>query len=250
MRPPVELLSLAHSLGDPARGLAIVAEGNVSCREGSGFWVKASGRALHGLAESGVAHCRRDGLAQAVEGGIVLSDAEAAERLVQAADPGHPKPSVEAFFHAWLLGLEGVSWVGHVHPVHCLALLCTEDGQTHCAQRYFPDEVVLCGPATCWLPYVDPGLPLAQAIAGRVARWVAETGRPPRLVALQNHGVIALGATPSEVEAAILMAEKAASVVCLARMGRAALTPLSPGQVRRIDAREDEHYRQRMLRDG
>lgn len=243
------LLELAHVLGDPAKGLAILAEGNVSAADGGAFWVKASGRSLAGLDQSGLTRCGREPLAQAVEGLAEMDDGAVADLLRSATLEG-PRPSVEAFFHAWLLGLPGVDFVGHVHPPHALALLCTEDGQAFCGQRFFPDEVVLCGPATCWVPYVDPGLALAQAVAARVSRWAEEHGAPPRLVALQNHGILATGGSPNEVAGALLMAEKAAQVVCLARSGRAPLTPLSAGQVRRIAGREDEHYRQARLRGG
>lgn len=44
------LLELAHALGDPARDLAILGEGNVSAACGDGtFWVKASGSSLRTL---------------------------------------------------------------------------------------------------------------------------------------------------------------------------------------------------------
>jgi rhamnose utilization protein RhaD (predicted bifunctional aldolase and dehydrogenase) len=249
MDPQSGLVELARSLGVPERGLAILAEGNVSCRDGDAFWVKASGRRLADLDGSGLTRCGREALARAAGSSEELSD-EAVADLLQGSVLEGPRPSVEAFFHAWLLGLPGVAWVGHVHPVHALALLCTEDGQTMCSQRLFPDEVVLCGPATCWVPYVDPGLPLAQAMAAAVRRFEAGRGALPRLVALQNHGIVALGSGPGEVEAALLMAEKAARVACLARAGRVPLTWLSAGQVARIAGRPDEHYRQAMLWPG
>jgi ribulose-5-phosphate 4-epimerase/fuculose-1-phosphate aldolase len=72
-------------------------------------------------------------------------------------------------------------------------------------------------------------------------------GGVPRLILLQNHGVIALGPTPQAVLATILMASKAAAIF----MGAAAMGGpnfLNPQHVERIAGRPDEAYRQRQLK--
>ena len=47
-----------------------------------------------------------------------MTDAAVDEALLAArVDPTAKKPSVEAMFHAWLLTLPGVNFVGHTHPV-------------------------------------------------------------------------------------------------------------------------------------
>jgi rhamnose utilization protein RhaD (predicted bifunctional aldolase and dehydrogenase) len=56
------------------------------------------------------------------------------------------------------------------------------------------------------------GLKLAQSIRGEVARFMAEYSEVPRVVLLQNHGVITLGATPQAVLAAMLMCVKSAEI--------------------------------------
>jgi ribulose-5-phosphate 4-epimerase/fuculose-1-phosphate aldolase len=64
---------------------------------------------------------------------------------------------------------------------------------------------------------------------------------------LENHGLIALGATPEAVLAATLMAAKAAEIF----VGAAAIGGeprfLTHDEVARIAGRPDEHYRQRAL---
>lgn len=241
MDVPDELLRLSHELGDPAHRLALFGEGNTSALAGSSIWVKASGRQLWGIDADGFARCDRMSLAGAVE-----SSAEMSDRVVHdlLASRTGPKPSVEAFMHAWLLGLPGVEYVGHVHGEATLALLCTVAGREHCAKRYFPDEVVLCGPSTLWVPYVDPGLALAREIAKRCTAWMEEQGAPPRLIALQSHGTIALGIGPEVVKAALMMAEKAARIVLAALASGSELVALSPWSVQRIAGRKDEHERQ------
>jgi rhamnose utilization protein RhaD (predicted bifunctional aldolase and dehydrogenase) len=149
-------------------------------------------------------------------------------------------------FHAWLLTLPGVNFVGHTHPTYVNSILCSPRAATFAKRRLFPDEVVCCGPESVFVPYSDPGLKLAQAIREAVESYRRRSGLVPRLILLQSHGLIALGATPNGVLAATLMAAKAAQIT----LGAAALGApryLSTADVDRIAGRTDEHYRQKAL---
>ncbi len=240
MTPRQEAATLARTLGDPALDLAMLAEGNTSAREDEGtFWVKASGLSMREIEPEGFVQVRFEPIL-AAQG---LDDAGVRALLASArAEEGPLLPSVETFMHAWLLTLPGVSVVGHCHPTDLLPILCRPDGPEEAARRYFPDEIVCCGPASAWVPYVDPGLPLAEAIREGVEAYVAEWGGVPKTIWMGNHGLIALGSNRREVESATLMAAKAARV----RLGGAS-TPLTRVQVERIANRPDEHYRQRLL---
>jgi ribulose-5-phosphate 4-epimerase/fuculose-1-phosphate aldolase len=69
----------------------------------------------------------------------------------------------------------------------------------------------------------------------------------PRVILIQNHGIITLGGTWQSVLAAMLMAEKAAKVfVGAAQLGGPIF--LSEETVARIAGRPDEAYRQRALK--
>jgi rhamnose utilization protein RhaD (predicted bifunctional aldolase and dehydrogenase) len=96
------------------------------------------------------------------------------------------------------------------------------------------------------VPYCDPGLKLAQSIRKNVEAYRRKAGIVPRVILLQNHGLIAIGATPNAVLAATLMAVKSAEIT----LGcHAAGKPryLSATDVARIAGRTDEHYRQKAL---
>ncbi len=113
-------------------------------------------------------------------------------------------------------------------------------------KRLFPDEIVCCDVEAVLVPYVDPGLPLARAIRAKVKQFIRKRARPPRVVLLENHGVIALGRTGESVLAAMLMAEKAARIW----LGAAALGGsffMSTKQVARISTRADEAFRRAKL---
>lgn len=245
--PLTDLLTLSHELGREDRSLAILGEGNTSTRTGDGrFLVKASGSNLATLSATGVTECRADALLALLEQPSAADDAVEAALLASRVDSAARKPSVEAMFHAWLLGLPGVNFVGHTHPVTVNALLCSGRAQDFATRRLFPDEIVCCGPSSVLVPYTDPGAALARATRDGVQRHRETTGLIPRVILLENHGLIALGATPAAVLAATLMAAKAAAIT-LGACAAGGPRYLSEAEVRRIAGRSDEHYRQKML---
>jgi rhamnose utilization protein RhaD (predicted bifunctional aldolase and dehydrogenase) len=241
------LIDLSHQLGREDRKLAILGEGNTSARLSEAtFIVKASGSNLATLAPGGVTACRFEPLVALLDS-EGLADAAVDERLLAArVDPASKKPSVEAMFHAWLLTLPGVNFVGHTHPVAVNSILCTRHARTFATRRLCPDEIVCCGAESVLVPYVDPGLKLARAIRRAVLAYVKRLARPPRVILLENHGLIALGGTPEAVLAATLMAVKAAEIFT----GAVALGGprfLSAAVAARIAGRPDELYREKML---
>jgi rhamnose utilization protein RhaD (predicted bifunctional aldolase and dehydrogenase) len=244
------LLKLSHDLGREDRGLAMLGEGNTSCRlDADTFLVKASGSSLSNLQENQLVACRFSALLPLLHA-QAMTDAEVERALLDSrVDPLQPKPSVEAVFHAYFLSLPGIDVVGHTHPMAVNAILCGGDlpAQRFAGERRFPDEIVCCGAKSVLVPYVDPGTVLAQKIRDETDKFITAENRPPRIVLLQNHGLIALGASTGSVMAATLMAEKAAQIF----LGAAALggpVALTPQNVARIDSRPDEHYRQKMLK--
>lgn len=242
------MLELSRQLGREERKLAILGEGNTSARlSAESFVVKASGSSLSTLSESGVSECEFGKLLPllAADG---LSDLEVDEALLAArVSPDARKPSVEAIFHAYLLTLPGVDFVGHTHPIAVNALLCSKHGRTFATRRLFPDEIVCCGVESVFVPYTDPGLKLSQAIKLAVEEYIARLSRPPRIILLENHGLIALGSSPEAVMAGSLMAVKAAEIFAAAAAISGEPRFLTPEQVERIAGRPDEHYRQKAL---
>ena len=241
------LLELSHQLGAPARGMAILGEGNTSTRLEDGlFAVKASGSCLETLDEAGVSRCRIADVLALFDHENLGDDEVERALLASRAFEGDRKPSTEALFHAYLLGLPDVQFVGHTHPISVNALGCSPRAGEFARKRLFPDEIVCCGAASVLVPYVNPGVPLARQIRAEVEAFRAQFNRTPRLILLRNHGMIALGATPDAVLATTLMAEKAAQIW----LGAAALggpTFLSDEQVEYIAGWNAEAYRQKVL---
>jgi rhamnose utilization protein RhaD (predicted bifunctional aldolase and dehydrogenase) len=243
-----DLLTLSHEIGREDRGLALLGEGNTSARlTEDTYLVKASGTSLGTLREDDVVECRMSQvLALLDEDGLADQQVDDA-LLASRVDKKAKKPSVEAVFHAWALSLPGIKFAGHCHATTVNQILCSPRAREFAEHRMFPDEIVCCGAASVFIPLVDPGLKLAQAIRRETGAFVKKHQRPPRVILMQNHGIITLGATWQSVLAAMLMAEKAAKVfVGAAQLGGPIF--LSEEDIARIAGRPDEAYRQRVLK--
>jgi len=243
-----DLLNLSHELGREDRGLAMLGEGNTSTRlTDDTFLVKASGTCLGTLKEEDVVECRLSALLPMLEKEN-LTDQQVDDALLAArVDPKAKKPSVEAVFHAWLLSLPGIKFVGHTHATTVNQILCSPRAQEFAVNRMFPDEIVCCSVASVFVPYTDPGLKLAQTIRNQTEAFVKKHQRQPRVILMKNHGIITLGATWQAVLSAMLMAEKAAKIfVGAAVMGGPVF--FTEENIARIAGRPDEAYRQRALK--
>jgi rhamnose utilization protein RhaD (predicted bifunctional aldolase and dehydrogenase) len=202
---------------------------------------------MRGIDETGFVRMRFEPVLAMLDG-EGLGDEQVKQALIAAkADPGAAEhPSIETMLHAQALSLPGVNFVGHTHPVVVNAILCSLGAEEAIRGRLFPEEVTFCGPAPAYVRYADPGLPLAHSVSEALARHQFEWGEPPKVVLMQNHGLIALGSTAAEVETITAMYVKAARVL----LGTYALGGprfLSEAEVRRIYTRPDEARRRRKL---
>lgn len=246
-----QLVSLSNHLGDPALDCAILGEGNTSAQaDAETFWVKASGCVLRTIAAGGFVRVAFDRVLALLER-TNLSDQEVKEGLAAAkVDPSvSAHPSVETLLHALCLSLDGVNFVGHTHPTAVNALTCSVSFETAFSGRLFPDEIVLCGPAPLLVPYIDPGVPLARTVKQLLESYLDRYGEPPRVVLMQNHGLIALGRSASQVENITAMMDKTARVL-LGTFAAGGPRFMSQHEVDRIHTRPDELYRRRQLGVG
>ena len=242
------LLELSHFLGEEKRQLAILGEGNTSARiDEHTFLVKASGSCLQTLTSEDLVGCRFDSLLPMLDQDTMSDQVIEDLLLASRVDVSAKKPSVETLFHAYLLSLEGVHFVGHTHSIAVNQILCSPRASQFATRKLFPDEIVCCGARSVLIPYTDPGLSLSKSIRLATDTYLDDFGCAPRVILLENHGIITLGKTSGAVKAAMLMAHKAAEIF----VGAAALggpTFMSAEDVDRISNRTDEHYRQRALK--
>lgn len=251
-----QLIGMSNNLGDPALDYVILGEGNTSARaDADTFWVKASGTELRSVDHTGFVRVSFEGVLAMLDAPD-LTDEQIKHRLGQAkVDPvtgsgpapdDGVQPSVETVLHAICLSLEGVNFVGHTHPTAINAVTCSANFETAVSGRLFPDEIVICGPAPAVVPYTDPGVPLARQVQELINQYIGEHGEVPKVILMQNHGLIALGRTAQQVKNITAMAVKTARVL----LGTYAIGGphfMTPRAVDRIHTRLDEQYRRKLL---
>jgi NAD(P)-dependent dehydrogenase (short-subunit alcohol dehydrogenase family)/rhamnose utilization protein RhaD (predicted bifunctional aldolase and dehydrogenase) len=152
--------------------------------------IKPSGVPLATLTAADLVGLRLDVLLDAlhsdepVDGDPV--QAAAAKAIVSA--PGGRRPSVEILFHALIPD----ALVLHTHPLVANALTCNADAEALVA-RLFGDDAV-------FVPYTDPGVPLAREVEARRTAYTERTGHPaPGITFLGNHGIIVSGNSAAEL---------------------------------------------------
>jgi rhamnose utilization protein RhaD (predicted bifunctional aldolase and dehydrogenase) len=245
-----QLVAMSHNLGAPALDYVILGEGNTSARaDADTFWVKASGTELRTIDRTGFVRVSFERVLTMLDDPAM--DDEAVEQGLYAARadsaPGEGvRPSVETVLHALCLNLEGINFVGHTHPTAVNALTCSVAFETAVSGRLFPDEIVICGPAPVVVPYTDPGVPLARLVRRLINQYIDEYYEVPKVILMQNHGLIVLGRTAQQVENITAMAVKAARVL-LGTYAVGGPRFMTPQAVERIHTRPDEAYRRKLL---
>jgi rhamnose utilization protein RhaD (predicted bifunctional aldolase and dehydrogenase) len=242
-----ELIQLSLEVGKEERALSILGEGNTSAAIGDGtFWVKSSGCQLGKADERSFSRVSLDYVLKLMEAES-LSDERIEEELVNSLiDKSHRKPSVETFLHAFCLAEVGVKWVAHAHPVSVNSILCSKLGAKPFLESLFPDGIVVCGAKPAVLPYIDPGYALSKAFRATLQTFIKENGKAPKIVLMENHGVVALGETAQEALNIQLMTDKWARII-LGTYTLGGPRPMTPANVERIDNRLDEEYRRQLL---
>lgn len=243
-----QLIDMSHRLGEEHRGLVILGEGNTSARiDDETFYVKASGTQLATISAKGAVEvCFSKVLGMLENPGMTDDEIKAGLKAAMADPQGSLLPSIETVFHAYLLSLPGVNFVGHTHPISVNSILCSKGWRDLTDGRLFPDEIVCCGIAPAYVEYTDPGMELARKIRSVVTDYIKEYGDRPKSILMQNHGLIALGSTAREVESTTAMWDKTAKVL-LGTLMCGGPNYLSDAQVDRIYTRPDEAQRRKLI---
>lgn len=227
-----ELLELAHWIGHHPARLAIWNEGAVAAvLPGCKFAVSAAGANLARLDSASMVEMDL-AKAQAL---VALEEVDAEKILEAQSNPAAPTPCADALAFADLLGLEGIRFAAHTQPIAVNQIICSPRARQFSDRRNLPHEIVACGQASVLVPFMPPGLQLAKEIRRKTALWRDRYKTIPKLILLQNHGMIALGETLDEVKRVTEMAVKYAEIfVGAAMMGGPEF--MKPNYVTQIDA--------------
>ena len=216
-----EILELARDISD----YTICGEGNVSVRDGDNFKIKASGTSLHTLSEEDLTLCDLNG---------------------NQLDPSHKKPSIETSFHAWIMkNFPEVNFIAHSHPPNTTKILCSESVYDFANNRWFPDQIVRNGTKSCVVPYAPPGQAILKLVEEYVTKFIDHEGFFPKLILLQNHGIITASGSKKDCAAASLMCEKSADIFIGAKL-LGGVKFLTKQEVADVDLCPNENYRRNM----
>jgi rhamnose utilization protein RhaD (predicted bifunctional aldolase and dehydrogenase) len=249
-----KLVKLSNSLGREDYHLAIIGEGNTSAKVevkdiAGSFYIKASGTQLATVTENDFVQVYFEPITQLIN--MENPNAEEINYIFEKAKVDkkyQATPSVETLLHAICLNLEGVNFVGHTHPTAVNRLTCSKSFPENLKGRIYPDEIILLGRESVFIPYTDPGVKLAQKAKKEIEIFLDKHGERPKSIYIQNHGFVALGSTPTEVENITLMADKAAEIRFGALLA-GGINTFSEDIVNYIAERTDEKYRQNLFEE-
>ena len=217
-----DLIELASAVSP----FTIVGEGNVSKRTKEGFAIKASGADLKTMTDSDVVPC---------------------DYVGEQIGNFDRVPSIEVCFHTWFMEkFPLINYVAHTHPVETNKILCSHDIFHFATTRLFPDQIVRNGAKSCVVPYATPGIPLMEEIENSVYYHINFEGYFPKLILLQNHGIIVASTSIKDCIASTMMCEKSAQIYIGAKS--LSIKPLTKNNIDAIDKCPKEQYRRSILK--
>jgi L-fuculose-phosphate aldolase len=183
-----ELLELSKTISKYCVGM----EGNVSGKLNTEqFLIKASGNKLSNLDSDG----------------LIIFDFEGNQ--INNFDK---KGSMELGFHRFLLGFDDINFVSHTHPTNTLKILSSDLSKEFANKRLFPDQVIFNGKKSCLIPYSTPGDDLLFSIKNHVNFFIKNELTFPKLILLENHGIISCGKSIDECIIISEICEKSAEI--------------------------------------
>jgi len=175
------------------KDFVIAGGGNTSYKNENHLYIKASGHSLATIGEEGFAQLDRQAL-QVISGKTYSDDAMERENQIKndlLNSRVHPekgqRPSVETSLH----NLLAFRFVVHTHSTKVNGMMCCQN-----AERL---TTVLFGDSVVYVPYVDPGYILFKEVENRINAYHSRTGKEPKVILLQNHGIFVAADTTAEI---------------------------------------------------
>jgi ribulose-5-phosphate 4-epimerase/fuculose-1-phosphate aldolase len=196
-------------------------EGNISKKENNKIIIKPSGRRLDSMIES---------------------DFISYDLNLKQLDNLDKKGSMEIDFHSYLLSFEEIKYVCHTHPINTLKIVCSDKINFFAEKRFFPDQVIFNGEKSLIIPYVKPGISLMKDIKSGLKKWFTKFNTLPKIILLQNHGLITFGKTIEECILKTEICEKSAEIL-LGTESIGKIKTLTKKQIKELLNDDKEKYR-------
>jgi ribulose-5-phosphate 4-epimerase/fuculose-1-phosphate aldolase len=187
-----EILTLGQSLGRHPARLILAEEGSLASRITHSRIAVTRRRAhLAELEAADFVHFDLQRINEVTAQDPVLPEDIAAAQL-HAENGAEPHEDVTLF--SWLLALDPAYRIAvHIHPVMVDQITASPRARQFADRRTVHNEVLALGPASLLVNYADPGLGLTREIQKKMILWRDRNKSVPRVILVQNHGVILMG---------------------------------------------------------
>ena len=195
-------------------------EGNASWRwRDNNFVIKASGCNMSSMTPDDVVTCDLSGNKTSI---------------------GSKRPSMEVGFHSWLYKNTDSRVIAHTHPTNVMKVLCAGLAKEFATARLFPDQVVFNGVESCIIPYATPG----EELVCEIAKILKDCTVVPKVLLLENHGLICCAKDFKEALTMTQICDKAAEIF----LGVQPFSPtyLTEEQINKVKKHEAEVYRKQL----
>ena len=218
-----ELIELSHTLGRHPSRMVLWDEGSCAVRSGPELFVSRRGAYVAALTAGDMVGMDLAKTAELVSLENLPEDALADAR----SGGGSLNPSMDAILYAYLFSLDETKFAVHVQPVEVDQLISSPRARQFAERRTVAHEVISRGVSSLLVAYADPGLPLAREVKRKLAIWRDRFKMMPRLIMIQNHGMIVTGNNQEEILRVAEMTIKSAQIFIGAAImgGPAFLTP-------------------------
>jgi NAD(P)-dependent dehydrogenase (short-subunit alcohol dehydrogenase family)/rhamnose utilization protein RhaD (predicted bifunctional aldolase and dehydrogenase) len=187
-----QLIEISQFYGKQ-KDFVIAGGGNTSFKDENHLYIKASGHSLGSIGEDGFAQLDRTALRKIAtntySANVLERENQIKNDLLKARvypEKGQ-RPSVETSLHDLL----AFRFVVHTHSTKVNGLMCSVNAE-RLGTALFGDSVV-------YVPYVDPGYILFKEVESRINTYRTKTGKEPKIILLQNHGIFVAADTTDEI---------------------------------------------------
>ena len=206
------LVDLGRQLGTHPDKIVVLEEGFVAGKVDGHVVISRPGARLVSLDRGDLIHFNPAPLLELLKADQPKRPAEDEALLASRLQDDGPMPSADAYLVTELFERCGGRMIVQVQPVAINQILASPRARQFADRRITLSEVFSCGLATTLVPYADPGTALAKEVRTKVNLWRDRVRADPKVILLQNNGMIVLGDSPEELVENIEKMVRAAEV--------------------------------------
>ncbi|MBV9272679.1 MAG: class II aldolase/adducin family protein [Verrucomicrobia bacterium] len=193
------LVDLARQLGSHPAKVVLFDEGLVGAKIDGHLVVSRPGARLGSLDRGDFIHFDGRPLIELLKTDQIRKQTEEETLLASRLGDDLQVPGPEAYFVADLLQRSENRLLAHVQPVTVNQILASPRARQFADRRITLNEIFNCGLATALVPYADPGTALAKEVRTKVNLWRDRARTDPKVILLQNNGMVVMGNAPEEI---------------------------------------------------